>query len=194
MLVAKLYFLKHVMSKETDDLCGRIVLSLCDDFDSPCMVRECRELEEPFGTDFTADIIHNKELSLKIVKKILYEEDKNARLEKCRDKAPFIAAVAEDIGWNKLWDMSTDQGWKAVMGLQMLSRALGHHGHGNHPYHLCPSHMVGRLQTSLLNHILDAHWKELHMPSEINRDRLLEILSDHSLEVLSKFKNIFKCF
>ena len=98
MLVAKLGFLKHVMSKGTDGLCGRIVLSMCDDFDSSRLVRKCRELEEPFGTDFTADIIHNKELSLKIVKKILYAEDKRARLEKCRDKAPFIAAVAEDIG------------------------------------------------------------------------------------------------
>ena len=54
------------------------------------MPGKCRELEEPFGTGFAADIIHNKELRLKIVKKILYEEDKNARLEKCRDKAPFI--------------------------------------------------------------------------------------------------------
>ena len=54
------------------------------------MPGKCRELEEPFGTDFTADITHNKELRLKIVKKILYEEDKCTRLEKCRDKAPFI--------------------------------------------------------------------------------------------------------
>ena len=30
VLVAKLGFLKHVMSKGTDGLCGRIVLSLCD--------------------------------------------------------------------------------------------------------------------------------------------------------------------
>ena len=66
------------------------------------------------------------------MKKILYAIDKIAGLEKCRDKAPFIAAVAEDIGWSKLWDMSINLGRKAVMGLQMLSRAMGHHGHGNH--------------------------------------------------------------
>ena len=137
---------------------------------------------EPFGTGFTADIIYNKELSLKIVKKTLYKKDKNARLEKCRDKAPFIAAVAEDIGWSKLWDRSTDLGQKAVMGLQMLSRVMGHHGRGNHPCHLCPS-MDDRLQTPLLNHILGAHWKELHMPSEIETDRLLEMLGDHNLKV-----------
>ena len=91
-----------LVAKGTDDLCGRIVLSLCDDLVSSFLVKECRELEEPFGTDFTADIIHNKELSPKIVKKILCEEDKNARLEKCKDKTPFITAIAEDIGWSKL--------------------------------------------------------------------------------------------
>ena len=50
MLMAKLGFLKHVMSKGADDLCGRVVLSLCNNFDSSCLVRECTELEEPFGT------------------------------------------------------------------------------------------------------------------------------------------------
>ena len=95
------------------------------------------------------------------MKNILYKKDKNARFEKCRDKAPFMAGVAEDIRWSKskLWDMSTDLGQKAVMGLQMLSRVTGHHGRGNHPCHLCPSPMDGRLQTPLLNHILGAQWR-----------------------------------
>ena len=44
VLVAKLGFLKHVLSKGTGDLCGRIVLFLCDDLDSSCLVWECREL------------------------------------------------------------------------------------------------------------------------------------------------------
>ena len=40
MLMAKLGFLKHVMSKGADDLCGRVVLSLCDNFDSSCLAVE----------------------------------------------------------------------------------------------------------------------------------------------------------
>ena len=43
---AKLGFLAR-LSKSPDDLCGRAVLSLCDDtVDSSCLVRECSELEE----------------------------------------------------------------------------------------------------------------------------------------------------
>ena len=31
-------------------------------------------------------------------------------------------------GPSYIWNMALDLGWKAVMGLQMLSRAMGHHG------------------------------------------------------------------
>ena len=33
----KLGFLVRVMGEDPDDLCGRVVLSLCDDFDSSCL-------------------------------------------------------------------------------------------------------------------------------------------------------------
>ena len=74
---------------------------------------------------------------------------------------------------------------RAVLGLQMLSRAMGHQGYGDCQCHLCPS---------LLDHILDAHWKELHLHSEMDTDRILEMLGGYNLEVLPKFKNIFKCY
>lgn len=38
VLEAKLSFLARVGSKSPDDLCGRMVLSLCDDTDSSCLV------------------------------------------------------------------------------------------------------------------------------------------------------------
>ena len=191
ILVAKLGFLARVLSKDSDDLCGRAVLALCDDFDSSCLVRECRELEEEFGTGFTDDIINRSTRSLKEVKKMLHGQDKKRLLERCREKASQIAVVAESIGWSKLWDMASDLGWKAVMGLQMLSRAMGHHGRGNHPCHLCNDE-DGPLQISLLDHILKAHWKELHLGSEMDTERLMDMLSSSQLEVLSKFKDIFK--
>ena len=40
--------------------------------------------------------------------------------------------------------------------MRMLSRAVGHHGQGNHPY-LCPADVGGALYESLLDQILDAH-------------------------------------
>ena len=82
---------------------------------------------------------------------MLYGEDKRC-LERCKKKAPQIAKVAEDIGWSRLWDMASDLGWKAVKGLQMLSRAMSHHGQGNYPCHLCNDGPL--LEKSVLDHIL----------------------------------------
>ena len=73
------------------------------------------------------------------------------------------------------------------MGLQMVSRAMGHHGRGNHPCHLCNDE-DGPLKISLLT----TSWKELHLGSEMDMERLVDMLSSSQLEVLSKFKNIFK--
>ena len=78
-----------------------------------------------------------------------------------------------------------------VMGLQMLSRAMGYHGLGNHLCHLCNDE-DGPPQISSLDHILKAHWKELHLGSEMDMERLMDMLSSSQLEVLSKFKSIFK--
>ena len=47
-------------------------------------------------------------------------------------------------------------------------------------------------QISLLDHILKAHWKELHLGSEMDMQKLMDMLSSSQLEVLSKFKNIYK--
>ena len=53
--------------------------------------------------------------------------------------------------------------------------------------HLCPSHSDNRLQIPLLDHILNiAHWKELHLHSEMDTDRILEMLGGYKLEVLLK--------
>ena len=34
-------------------------------------------------------------------------------------------------GWPRLWDAALDLGWKAVKELQMLRRAMSHHGRGS---------------------------------------------------------------
>ena len=46
-----------------------------------------------------------------------------------------------------------------------------------------------RRQT-VLDHILDAHWKELHFHSEMNKDRILEMLGGYNMEVLYIYQNV----
>ena len=57
------------------------------------------------------------------MRKKIVDVDGRMLLEKCVKKAPMIAKIAEHPGWAKLWDHTLDLGWKAVLGLQMLSRA-----------------------------------------------------------------------
>ena len=50
LLVTKLGFLRQVMGSSCGSLSGQVLKALCDDVESMCLVRECRELEESFGT------------------------------------------------------------------------------------------------------------------------------------------------
>ena len=75
-----------------------------------------------------------------------------------------------------------------MSGLQMLSRALGHHGEGQCPCHLCNAGSLK--ETRLIDHILEKHWKEVHLP-EIAAADLVTMLSNSQIEVLPKFENNF---
>ena len=57
---------------------------------------------------------------------MLLKVDREKRLERCGERAPLIAKVAEVYGWSKLWEAALD-----------LADAMSHHGRGNHPCHLC---------------------------------------------------------
>ena len=136
VLMRKLRFLKRVMDKDTDCLSGCVVMALCNEVDSICLVRECKELEEIFGTHFTESITSKNLCCLREMKKAIMKVDRRKLLERCEEKAPMIVKVAESPGWARLWDHALDLGWKAILGLQMISRAMSHHGRGDHPCHL----------------------------------------------------------
>ena len=46
----------RVMAGDTGSLSGSVLLAMCDDVESICLVREFKEMEEHFGTNFTSDI------------------------------------------------------------------------------------------------------------------------------------------
>ena len=89
VLVRKLSFLRRVMACNTDSLSRSIELALCDDKESICLVRECREMEEFFGTNFMSDIINRDVCSLKEMKKAIIEVNRKTRMERCGEKAPI---------------------------------------------------------------------------------------------------------
>ena len=56
----------------------------------------------------------------------------------------YDVILVQVLNYSKLWDHALDLGWKAVLGLKMLSRAMSHHGRGERACHLC--HAVSPLQ------------------------------------------------
>ena len=126
------------------------------------------------------------------MKKMLYELDKKKRSTKCLEKAPLIVEVAERVGWSRLWDAALDLGWKTVKGLQMVSRAMSHHGRGNHPCYLCD--VAPLSEASVLEHILVNHSEQLHLDLELDCEALLSMLENLHLDVVSKFRNVFLCY
>ena len=165
IFVRKLGFLHRVVESNPVSLTGCMMLALCDATDSLCLLKECKELEEWFGSTFTYIILSGILGSIREMKKKILELDKKLA-DKCLEKAPMVAEVWRRIGWAWLWNAVLDLEWKTVKGLQQLSRALCHHGRGNHPCHLCNAAPLPEL--SMLDHILVSHWEELHLDSKLD--------------------------
>ena len=188
VLIRKLSFLQHVVKSNSTCLSGTALLALSDDTASLCLVRECKELEEVFGTHFTHDIIRADAPPLREVKDAIQGLDRTRLREKCTEKAPLIAAVARRTTWSKLWDCALDIGSKSVKGLQNLSRVMSHHGFGNHPCPLCDT---APLPTSVLDHLLDCHSSSLFLGPTRSSDGLIELLEQLHLGVLCNFSKLY---
>ena len=61
LLVAKLGFLWRVVMSDLGSLSTRVLETLCDDAKSVCLVRECRKLEESFGTRYADSVMRGGE-------------------------------------------------------------------------------------------------------------------------------------
>ena len=77
-------------------------------------MKECRELEEGFGTHFTDDILARREVHPKDIKATIHDRDLQQNAAKCSGKAPIIPEVANRVGWSKLWDVAMDLGVKSI--------------------------------------------------------------------------------
>ena len=80
--------------------------SLLDDPDSICIVRECRELEASFRTQFTDQLLAEADnVSVRGIKNQLLEIDKEIMLATCDTKTPLIGDVCKCSGaWLAVWD------------------------------------------------------------------------------------------
>ena len=125
------------MESSSGSLSGRVLEALCDDVELMYLVKECRKLEESFGTQHVETVLRGNAAAAKEMKETIYQQDGQKLGDRCWEKVPVIAKVARRVGWAQLWDATLDIGGIAVRGLQMLSRVMSHHGRGKPTLSTC---------------------------------------------------------
>ncbi len=69
--------------------------------DNTCLVKECHELEEGFGTSFTDELLSGADsVVLREVREVIRKIDREIMLEKCMQKSKFIVEVGKEVGWS----------------------------------------------------------------------------------------------
>ena len=94
VLVTKLGLLEGA-----DGFGASVFRCLLNDVFSVCLVRECRELEEHFGTSMTNAMLCLSETSIRAVKIKLKKIDKEITLKRCLEKAPLVSYIEKNVGW-----------------------------------------------------------------------------------------------
>jgi hypothetical protein len=185
LLVSKLGFLKRLLRDDAVGVGRAAIRSMVDDVDSLCLVRECRELEDVFRTNFTEEVLCG-EVNMKEVKKTIERLDRERRFERCGGKAPLIAAVAKGVSWLKLWDLALELGLRHTRGLQALSRLMSHHDRGKKPCPLCEGELNG---LTVLEHVLEKHKGKL--PFHLTIQDVLAKLTEGDLQFVYCFWNFY---
>ena len=166
LLLRKLSFLRRQLvtdSMESGNVDVMALKSLIDDPESLCLVKECRDLEDHFGTEYTAQILSGADsCSVKEIQKVVCNIDREKSFSRyVWRKPPYIAEITSRGGsWTKIWDSALHLGSKHLRGLQNLARLMAHHGNGIKPCPLCE--MEGDdMMPPLLDHVLSSHHIEI---------------------------------
>ena len=114
------------------------------------LVKEWRDLEERIlnATDFTAS-----SYALKVAKDHIVKEDKILQLKKTSQFC-HLNAIADSVGWRKLWDLALDHGPSGVKSVKNLVRIISY---PNHASTTCESAIAELDPLSLPAHIVDEH-------------------------------------
>ena len=97
LLLRKLSFLRRQLvtdSMESRNVGVMALKSLIDDPESLCVVKECRDLEDHFGTKYTIQIVSDADsCSAKEIQKVVCNIDREKSFNRCVEKAPCIAEI-----------------------------------------------------------------------------------------------------
>ena len=174
--IRKLRFLHRVITNK-ESLCYRAYSAMVDDVEALSIVRECRELEERYNSNFATQILSADDSieSATLIREagdFITRKDRDLLLIKS-SKSPYLCSIAESVGWKKLWDIALDHGQSVVKGVRNLGRIIAYPDHATSDCPLCDVINLNRLR--LPEHIIRKHtnneasWDEL-MDSLITMD------------------------
>ena len=156
--VRKLRFLHRVTTNE-ESICYRAFSAMVDNVEVLSLVKECRDLEERYRSDFTSQILNATDFTassyaLKVAEDHIVKEDKILQLKKTSQFC-HLNAIADSVGWRKLWDLALDHGPSGVKSVKNLVRIISY---PNHASTKCPKYEIAELDSlSLPAHIIDEH-------------------------------------
>ena len=178
-LLRKLNFLAKISAVETNEtLSARTLISLSNDIDSVCLIRECRDLEEYFETNFVSAILEDTCPHPREIKEAIITADRDLMLcqHAARADMSIVVEVERAIGWPRLWDLALDNGSKCIDGLKNLVRVITFPPHATSACPLCERENVQR--DSLLCHNLSTHTNCYISSNEFIQELLLISDSD----------------
>ena len=126
-------------------------------------MRECRELEERYKSNFTSEILSDNEPAdgaghhlIRSALKIINKKDQLLLLEKI-SKYQFVHKIAECVGWKKLFDHALDHGPSVVKGMKNLVRVITYPDHLPNKCPLCDAAVLDK--PTLAEHVITNHTK-----------------------------------
>ncbi len=152
--IRKLKYLLKITTKE-DNIAYRAYSSLVDDVESLCIVKECRELEGIFGSDYTSKILTNSGPQMGEIQDEINKKDKILQIKKASHHQD-LCKLGDTVGWKKLWDQCLDQGEICVTSLVNLVSILTYPRHAKKPCPYCEGDS-GPQYESLASHVMLDH-------------------------------------
>ena len=188
-LTRKLNFLRKIsIDKYSETLSSQTLRSLSDDIDSVCLIRECRDLEQFFHSNFTSTILQIDADTCPRpyeIKEDLQTRDQDLRLTQHEGRADMsiVVEVERAVGWPRLWDLALDYGPKCVDGLRNLVRVVAFPPHASSACPLCDKETISR--GALLSHVL-----KIHSRIRVGSDELLSLLYSVTNSNSALFKHL----
>lgn len=179
ILLRKVNFLAKLLAANTNCLSTRVFTSAAiSDPVNVSLLQQCRMLESLVGVSIVDECLcspGDAPSAVSVLKSSILDKVSDSLLSSAiaHPSAHFVAHVARDISWGKLWDIALDLGTRGTEHLQRIVRLLSQPIYQNFTCSLC--HLPIATTTSWLSHVCSNH--QITLDSQLLSEQdLLDLL------------------